>query len=193
MYLVEQSSLGAELLPLADLRAHLRLGRGFGDDGLQDAVLIRTLRAAITQVESVTGKAVIERGFVWTVNAWRDLGRQVLPRAPLAELEELAIVGLDGSREIIALDRVHVSRDAHRPAIVSKGFVLPGIPVGGRAEITFRAGFAPDWENVPSDMALAILTLAGGYYEDRIAPGQVPEGVRALIAPYRLPRFFGAL
>ncbi|CAM4036098.1 head-tail connector protein [Palleronia rufa] len=193
MYLVEQTGLDGGALPLAELRAHLRLGRGFADTGLQDPVLERALKAAIAQVEAATGKAVIARGFVWTVNAWRDMGRQVLPRAPLVEMTELAIIGLDGTRDAIALDRIHVTRDAHRPALVAKGFVLPPIPVGGRAEVTFRAGFADDWAGVPNDLSLAILSLAAGLYEDRLATGDMPKGIRSLLAPYRQPRFFGGL
>lgn len=192
MYLIEQTELDAARLPLAEFRAHLRLGRGFADDGLQDAVLERALRAALAQVEALTAKAVLRRSFVWTVHAWRDLGRQVLPRAPLAEVSELAIVGIDGIRSAIALDRVHVIRDAHAPALVAKGFVLPQIPVGGRAELRFVAGYGAEWSEVPGDLGLAVMSLAAGFYEDRVAPGEVPGGVRTLLASYRQPRLLRA-
>lgn len=191
MYLVEQSGLSAAALPISDLRAHLRLGTGFADDAVQDPVLERSLRAAIAQIESTTGKALLRREFSGTVPAWREIGRQVLPRAPLEAVTEIAVIDGKGDRKVLDLDSVHVRHDAHRPAIVARGFSLPAIPVGGHAEIAFRAGYAASWAELPGDLSFAVLSLAGALYEERAQPGQVPAGVRALIAPYRQPRLWG--
>ncbi|SPJ22430.1 head-tail connector protein [Palleronia abyssalis] len=187
MTLVEQTQTDAAALPVGDLRTHLRLGTGFSDDSIQNPVLERALAAAIGHVESLTGKALLARQFVSTVGAWRDLGRHSLPRAPLVSFDGLTMIDAQGLRGKIASDAVHVSRDTHRPALVAKGFVLPTIPTGGVAEITFTAGFGP-WEAVPADLRLGVLTLAAAYYEDRAAPGDLPAGVAALLAPYRQMR-----
>ncbi|QFU08259.1 hypothetical protein PARPLA_02857 [Rhodobacteraceae bacterium THAF1] len=192
MFLVEQSPVGIDALPLSDLRAHLRLGTGFADDSVQDSALAGALKAAIAQIEALTGKAILRRGFVYTVNAWRGVGRQVLPRAPLGAVTEIAIIRSDGSRQVLEPVAVHVQHDTHCPSIVAKSFALPSIPVGGRAEITFTAGFADDWQDVPSDLSLAVLSLAAALYEDRARPGEMPRGIRALISPYRQPRFLRA-
>ncbi len=48
------------------LREHLRLGTGFGEDGLQDPVLAGFLRAALAAIEGRTGKALIARDFLYT-------------------------------------------------------------------------------------------------------------------------------
>ncbi|MEL6745987.1 MAG: hypothetical protein AAFO68_11070, partial [Pseudomonadota bacterium] len=84
MMLVEQTSVPASVLPLAEFRDHLKLGTGFSDDAVQDGLLEANLRAALAAVENRTGKAVLERGFVWSISAWRDLSHQVLPVAPVA-------------------------------------------------------------------------------------------------------------
>ena len=191
MYLVEQSGLSAAALPISDLRAHLRLGTGFADDAVQDPVLERSLRAAVAQIEAATGKALLARNFSATVPAWREIGRQILPRAPLDRVTEIAVIDEQGTRKILDLATVHIRHDAHRPAIVAKGFTLPTIPLGGRAEIAFRAGYAETWAELPGDLSFAVLSLAGAFYEDRAQPGRIPSGVRALISPYRQPRLWG--
>lgn len=191
MFLVEQSELPDSVLPIAEFRAHLRLGTGFSDDTIQDPVLASTLRAAIARVEVLCAKAVLQRAFVWTLHAWGDLGRQVLPRAPLVDATDLSIFEPDGTREVIAEGRFYVEHDAHRPAIVSKGFMLPQIPIGGHAEITFVAGYAGEWAYVPADLAFAILCLAASYYEDRATVGTMPANLAPLIAPYRRLRLLG--
>ncbi|PZX17714.1 putative phiE125 gp8 family phage protein [Palleronia aestuarii] len=191
MFLVEQTGIPASELPLPQFRTHLRLGSGFSDDTIQNAVLESALRAAMTQIEGQCAKAILIRNFLWTLGAWRDLSRQTLPRAPVIDVNELAIVNLDGTREVIAPNRYTLVRDTHRPAIVARGFMLPQIPIGGHAEIGFRAGYGANWREVPSDLGLAVLSLAAAQYEDRVASGALPPGVSAILSTYRQPRMFG--
>ena len=68
MMLIEESQLPEAALPVAALRRHLRLGTGFAEDDLQDAVLGSFLRAALAAIEARTGKALMARGFVWTLH-----------------------------------------------------------------------------------------------------------------------------
>ncbi len=185
MYLVEQIPIGRESLPLADLRGHLRLGTGFADDAVQDDLLERALRGAIAEVERLTGKALIHREFVLHLQDWSGSDQQILPRAPVSGVSEVAILRQDGSREILDRNRYRLQRDAVRPVLRSTGFMFPAIPVGANAGITFLAGFGEDWSAVPPDLALAVVTLAAARYEDRQGSRGIPEGVRALISPYR--------
>ncbi|NHX27193.1 hypothetical protein HA397_24790, partial [Escherichia coli] len=46
MMLIEQTTVPANALPVAQLRDHLRLGTGFADDGAENALLEALLRAA---------------------------------------------------------------------------------------------------------------------------------------------------
>ena len=57
--LIEQTSVPVSALPVAEFKDHLRLGAGFADGALQDAVLETCLRAAISSIEARTGKALI--------------------------------------------------------------------------------------------------------------------------------------
>jgi uncharacterized phiE125 gp8 family phage protein len=194
MMLVEQTSVPGEVLPLGALRDHLRLGSGFADDALQDGVLEECLRAAMAAVEARTGKALLARVWRWSVTAWRDLGRQVLPVAPVTAVTGFAIRDMNGVETEVAGGRWRLEPDLHRPAIVAAGLVLPTIPVGGAAEIIFEGGFGPAWADVPADLRQAVMLLAAHYYEHRhevASAGGLPQGVATMIERYRTIRLFG--
>jgi len=74
------------------------------------------------------------------------------------------------------------------------GSGLPGIPPGGVADISFVAGYAPDWNGRPADLGQAVILLAAHYYEHRheTRAGETafPLGVTGLIERYRTVRLF---
>lgn len=196
MMLTEQTTVPAAALPVQGFRDYLRLGTGFADDDLQGAVLESCLRAALGAVEGRTGKAILARRFRWSVTAWRDLGRLVLPVAPVSAVTGFAIRDRTGAEAEVAADRYRLERDPHRPALVAAGLVLPTIPVGGSAAITFDAGFGPAWPDVPADLGQAVLMLAAHYYEhrhDMTGAGGMPGGVSAILERFRNVRLFGGL
>ena len=57
MMLMEQSQVPLAVLPVAQFKDHLRLGTGFGDDGVQDGVLETYLRAALAAASRATGSS----------------------------------------------------------------------------------------------------------------------------------------
>lgn len=195
MMLVEQTSVPDVALPVAQFKEHLRLGTGFADDGVQDAVLVAYLRAAIAAVEARTGKAMMTRSFTWTLTAWRDLARQALPLAPVSSITGLSIVDRLGGEEVIAVARYRLEPDTHRPALVATGLTLPVIPVGGSAVIAFDAGFGLEWSAVPADLRHAVLMLAAHLYEVRGSgsgtDADLPQAVQMLIGRWRNVRLFG--
>ena len=194
MMLVEQTTVPSAALPVAQFKDHLRLGTGFADDGVQDEVLEAYLRAAIAAIEARTSKALLTRSFSWTLTAWRDLASQVLPLAPVSAITALSIFDRLGVEEVVDSAAFALEQDLHRPRLVSTGYTLPVIPVGGRAVIGFDAGFGPDWTDVPADLAQAVKLLAALYYEDRGTYGgetAMPVSVVSLVARYRPVRLFG--
>lgn len=190
MMVVELTSITTGVLPLAELRAQLRLGTGFGEDTLQDGVLEALLRAAIAAIEGRTGKALIRRQFVWTLTGWRDPSGQSLPVAPVTAIDEMRLFSRTGAETVADPAAYRLIQDSHCPQIRPTGSMLPGIGQGGMAEILFTAGFAGDWAGVPADLAHAVLLLAAHYYEHRNALDgegavQLPFGVNALIERHR--------
>lgn len=194
MILTEQTAVPLAALPVAEFRAHLRLGTGFADDGLQDSVLEPALRAALAAIEGKCGKALYARSFAWRIEAWRDLSKQVLPLAPVTAIQSLKIVDRFGTETVADSDGYGLVQDTHRPALISTGFLLPQIPVAGVAEIVFDAGFGAAWGDIPADLQQAVLLLAAEYYERRLDIGSEagwPGTVNGLLAKWRNLRLFG--
>ncbi len=195
MILIEQAQVPDTALPVAEFREHLQLGSGFADDGLQDSVLIGYLRAAIATVEGKTSKALISRDFLLVNSAWRALGSQVLPVAPVSALLSLTIIDLNENATVIDAGAYRLRRDAHAPALVSVGLSLPTIPVGGSGDILFTAGFGV-WTDVPGDLRQAVLMLAAHYYAHRSAvegrASALPMGVVGICRRHTPIRLVGA-
>ncbi|MEM9708444.1 MAG: hypothetical protein AAF871_06580 [Pseudomonadota bacterium] len=195
MVLVELTSVPETALPVSDLRDHLRLSTGFEDGGAEDGHLELCLRSAMATIEARTGKVVLARSYRWSVTAWRDLGRQALPVAPVSAITALRIVDQGGTATTANPATYSLTPDAHRPQLVARGLVLPSIPIGGTAEIDFDAGYGLEWAGVPANIAQAVIHLAAFVYEHRTDPiaGSVslPATVTTLIEPYRNIRLFG--
>lgn len=189
MILIEETTVADAALPLDEFKEHLRLGTGFAEDSLQDGVLRGFLRAAISAIEARTGKALISRGFVWTLSRWRDPSGQILPIAPIGALTEVVVIDSAGVQNPVPLEQLRIEDDAYNPKLCPIGFSLPSLPAGSSARIRFDAGFAPSWGGLPADLGQAVLLLAAHYYEYRhetaLSDGCMPFGVTSLVQRYR--------
>ncbi|MCW9044539.1 MAG: head-tail connector protein [Pseudopelagicola sp.] len=189
MMLVEETLVPTAALPIAELKAHLRLGSGFTEDSLQSDVLESFLRAAIAAVEGRTGKVLIERSLTYGVSAWHRADRQILPVAPVNAIESVTLVDRLGEEAQVAPSVYRLVPDSMSPRLCPVGHVLPSIPPQGRADIRFLAGYGPEWGDCPADLRQAVLLLAAHYYEYRdetaLGGGCMPFGVTSLIARYR--------
>ncbi|MFW2543524.1 head-tail connector protein [Primorskyibacter sp. 2E107] len=189
MILVEETQVLDAALPVDALKQHLRLGTGFAEDDVQDAVLRSFLRAALASVEARCSRALITRRFVLTLNAWRDSNAQVLPIAPVASITDVTLVDGYGVTKTVDPARYRLEKDAFGPMLKARGSSLPGIARDGAAEVRFDAGYGAAFTDLPADLQQAVLLLAAHYYEyrDETALGQgcMPFGVTSLIARYR--------
>ncbi len=194
MMLIEETSVPVEALPVEDFKAHLRMGSGFSDDDVQDAVLVSFLRAAMAAIESRTGKILLARVLSLTVSVWRDPARQTLPVAPVRAINRLVLRDPSGEDEVVDPRFYNLQPDMHRPVLRATGTVLPMIAPGGTAEVVFEAGYGAQWSALPADLAQAVMLLASHYYEHRddtsLGRGCMPFGVSSLIERYRTVRVF---
>ncbi|WP_299838583.1 head-tail connector protein [uncultured Paracoccus sp.] len=193
MLLIEETAPTAEALPVARLRAHLRLGSGFGlvDDEAESAALAGFLRAAIATIEGRTGKVLLTRRFVMRLDDWRDRLGQTLPLAPVIAVERIEIEDGQGTVTELPAESWRLIGDLQRPMILPAGVILPHVPRLGSVAVTFTAGFGDSWDKVPADLAQAVLMLAAQFYEDRssgAAKSALPFGVSALIERWRAVR-----
>lgn len=193
--LTELTGVPEGALPVADFRAHLRLGTGFGDDGVQDALVGSYLRAAMAAVEGRTGKALIARNFRLTLPDWRDAEGQEMPVAPVTVILAVVLTDLSGQPATVDPARYRLVADTHRPRLTGAGWLLPDVPAGGSVAVDFTAGFGAAWGEVPADLRQAVFLLAAHYHEQRhqLEQGEsaMPFGVMALIARWRSPRLLG--
>lgn len=193
MMLVEEAAPPAAALPIAELRAHLRIGLGFelAADAAEDMALAGFLRAAIAAVEARTGKALLARRFRMRIEDWRDREVQPLPLAPVLSLERVEIDDGDGGVTEVPAGDLRLIPDSQRPLVVPRGALLPAVPDRGFVTLFFTAGFGAGWASVPPDLAQAVLMLAAQYYEDRGSHGvaaALPHAVAALIERWRAVR-----
>lgn len=197
MMLVELAEAPEAALPVPALKDHLRLGTGFADDDLQDALLVGFLRAAVAAVEGRTGKALLRRAFALTVREWRSPDRQPLPMAPVASVTAVTLADAQGGAAAAPAGSWRLEVDGTAPALVARGSALPQIAWGGAATIAFQAGFGTGWDAVPRDLGHAALMLAAHYYDNRhdtaLGPGCMPFGVTALLERYRPLRLSGGV
>lgn len=195
MMLTELTTVSLAALPIQGFKDHLRLGSGFTDNGLQDGLLERHLRAAIAAIEGRIGKTLLTKRLKLTLNDWRGRDEQPLPVAPVTALVSVALI--DAADVIIVLDpaRYRLIADQQRPKLRGLGLSLPTVPNDGRAEVVFDAGFGPVWADIPPDLAQAVLLLAAEYYEIRhevdARVAGLPFAVQTLIERWRNVRVLG--
>ncbi|MEE2859394.1 MAG: head-tail connector protein [Paracoccus sp. (in: a-proteobacteria)] len=193
MMLIEETAPAAEALPVAALRAHLRLAQGFDgpDDAAETTALAGFLRAAIATIEGRTGKVLLTRRFRMQLDDWRDRLGQSLPLAPVHAVERIEIDDAAGTVTVLPPESWRLLPDTQRPIILPAGVILPNVPRLGFVTVTFTAGFGSSWSDVPADLAQAVILLAARYYDDRggeSARHALPFGVSALIEKWRAVR-----
>jgi len=190
--LSEQTPVPEAALPLEPFKAHLRLGTGFGEDNLQDEVLLSFLRAAIAAIEARTGKVLIVRQFVLNLHQWSDQSAQALPLVPVTAITAVVRVDAEGGEEILASSQYHLIQDSQHPQLCPTGSLFPAVVTGGALRINLTAGMAIDWGELPADLGQAVLMLAAHYYQYRddtgLSGGCMPFGVTSLIERYRVVR-----
>jgi uncharacterized phiE125 gp8 family phage protein len=162
---------------------------------LQDGLIEAYLRAAIAVIEGRIGKMLIARRFKLELDDWRGAGEQPLPVAPVSSVVSVTVVDVQGAATVVEPPRYRLVPDMHRPKLVAVGVLLPVVPMDGRAEVVFDAGFGATWAEVPVDLAQAVMLLAAEYYETR-QPGDgstsgLPFAVQALIERWRTVRILG--
>ncbi|WP_370273301.1 head-tail connector protein [Pseudooceanicola nitratireducens] len=192
--LIEESEILLADLPVEAFKAHLRLGRGFSGDTVQDSVLESFLRAAIASVEGRCGKALMIRNFIWTLPFWQDDLRQVFPIGPVQEVLELALLDAAEQPTVVDPARFRLEKDMHFPALNGRSAGLPNPPADGSIRVQFTAGYGATWDEVPRDLAQAVMLQGAHYYEHREATGLgegcAPFGVISLTERYRPMRIF---
>jgi uncharacterized phiE125 gp8 family phage protein len=166
----------AMAVPLAEVKAYLRIGHG-DEDGL----LAGLARAAADMCEAFTGRALIARAVQETLpaeSAWTRLGA-----APVRAIDGVA--ALDEAGEAAALEAGDYAIDIDA---AGDGWVRV-IQAGDarRVRVSYSAGMAADPNGIPEALRHGIVRLTAHLYtyRDRAEGEGPPAAVTALWRPWR--------
>ncbi|MGF1545155.1 MAG: head-tail connector protein [Parvularculaceae bacterium] len=184
MSLVQLSPPAGEPIPLAELKAHLRVTQT-----AEDALVAGLGLAARQAIEARFGLAILPQ-------AWRlrlDVASCAvveLPLSPVASVDAVTGYRPDGGGEALSADAFAASAGHVGRVRIDVAGALRA-PFDAIA-IDFTAGW-PDAASAPQEILLAIKALAAHFYENREAAGTdrfhtSPESLNALMAPWRRVR-----
>jgi uncharacterized phiE125 gp8 family phage protein len=173
------------MLPAAatqEAKAYLRI---VGTD--EDALVARLMRSAAELCEQFTGQVLIARGFTEMLpasSAWARLGA-----TPVRAISGVEAVPANGAPVPLAASAYAIDIDAN-----GDGWVR--VTDGGttrRARVTFEAGMASNWNDVPETLRQGTVRLAAHLYTHRDSTDDAgpPAAVTALWRPWRRMRLGG--
>ena len=162
-----------EALSLAAAKEYLRIGHD-GEDGLVG----RLIPAARARLEILGGFALVTQTLKRSWTRWPGRmvrhGVRLLP-APASALVAVDLLDAEGAMETVTTRfRLVGGRLSLKPFSA-----LPAIPCGGRAEVTFVAGYGAA-EDVPADLVHALKRLVLVTYQ-RGEAADLPEDVAAVL------------
>jgi uncharacterized phiE125 gp8 family phage protein len=172
-----------EPLALAEAKAFLRVEH---DD--DDIVIVALIAAARLHVEAQTRRALLSQGWRLIRDAWPPSGRIAVTPAPVravaaARVYDGAGVAHDVDPQTFVVDAAQASLSFPPWSLSPPGRAAAGI------EIDVTVGYGDDADDVPEPLRQAIRMLVAHWYDHRgvlAADGTaMPQGVAALIAPYR--------
>lgn len=174
----------SEPLSLFDAKTYLRV-----DHDHEDALIGAMIAAARIQVEVRTRRALITQSWRIVLDRWPSSGVIASPVSPLRSV--LAARLRDSAGETQPLDSdIFVANPASSPGMIAfdaSRVVHPAKPFAA-IELDIEAGYG-DAIDVPAPLVQAIRLLLARAYEYRSGESRdaaIPEGIAALIAPYRV-------
>lgn len=175
-----------EPVSLAEMKTHLRL-----TSTAEDAFLEQLIKAARSQVEQETRRALITQSWRLYLDVW-PVGRVVsLPVAPIQGIGQILVFDQDGLPQALSEEDWRLDKSTSPARIrVKPGAGLPSSAVMS-IEIDFTAGYGAAASDVPADLRQSVRLLAAHWFEHReagteLAMASVPHGLDRLLAANRV-------
>lgn len=173
---------------LEEACAHLRLS--VGDDDATVNALIAAATAHLDGKDGILGRALVSQTWAMTMDTLPRDGFR-LPLVP-ASVESIVYVATGGTETVLPAEQYALSGDRVVPAY-GASWPAPRAQTDA-VTVTFAAGYGGP-SNVPAAIRQAMLLLVGYWYDQRSAVNvgnivnEMPLGVDALLAPYRVISF----
>lgn len=177
----------AEPLTVPDLKDFLRVTHD-----AEDALLGRLITTARQMVESAASRILLTQAWRIVRDAWPPSGLLLPPLAPVVAIAAARLRHGDGGETALPLSAFTLRGD-RTPAVIAvqrANVPEPDRAVGG-IEFDLVLGYGAAPEDVPGDLVQAVRLLAAHLYERREeagVAGLLPDGVAALLRPYRMVR-----
>ncbi|MEA3036018.1 MAG: hypothetical protein QOH04_1783 [Sphingomonadales bacterium] len=149
--------------------------------GEDDGAIATLVHGAAELCERFTARVLLARDVRQTLRArpgWLRLGRN-----PVRSIGAAETIGADGTGSPLAADAYAIDIDANGDGWVR----LEAGVAAARIRVTYQAGLAAAWEDLPQALRHGVTRLAAHFYALRTAtPGDAPPAsVTALWRPYR--------
>ena len=157
---------------------YLRLadpGSGSGAGGAEADLLARLAASAVLTAEAFCGQVFVARGFAAVLPGGG--GWQLLPARPVTAIGAVSVGGV-----VLPVDAYAVDIDADGAGWVR---LTAG---GGPVAVSYTAGPADGFGDVPAPVAQGIVALTAHLFEARDGATQPPAAVAALWRPFRRVR-----
>jgi uncharacterized phiE125 gp8 family phage protein len=198
-YALDRGTPTSEPVTLAEAKEWARI-----DEDDEDALTTRLIRSAREQVESMTGRALIQREHVLKLPRFPHSDEQViaLPGGQVQSVTSIAYTDQAGASQTLSSANYTVETSTI-PAEISlvRGAEWPSVEdISLPVTITYQAGYAPDETVSPTDTAgnvpqalkdaMAYIIAMRTEIREPVAIGvsvaSVPDTLHSLLAPYRL-------
>ena len=171
------TNIAEAAVSMAEAQAYARV-----ETGEEEAILAGLVRTASALCESFTGQVLVARPFEEMLppgGQWQRLGL-----TPVRAVEEVALVGTDGSTMVLAASEYDLDIDSR-----GDGWVRVASGDGKRLRVRGQAGLAVEPNGVPEPLRQGILRLVAHLFATRDGSGgEPPAAVSALWRPYRRMR-----
>lgn len=179
---------------LAEARAHCRI-----DESADDGLVAGYILAARAYIEQVTGLSLISQTWEMTLEDFPSEDHIYLPRNPVSSITSIQYFDATNTLQTLSAAQYEIDT-AQVPAEVEliEGATWPATYDRVAAVVVrFVAGYGATPGAIPEPIRLAILLLVGHFYANReqvtlgagLTATQLPFGVDALIAPYKVHGF----
>jgi len=179
-------------ISVAALKTHLRI-----DSADEDEYLAALIDVATQFVEERAWRALLTQTREIALDAW-PCGREVeLPFSPIQSVESVKYTTTLGDEVVVALENFVLNAVCEPGRLVlQRGASWPVAELAATGGV--RVQYICGWDaadKIPPALVHAVRIMCGHLYENREVTitgttiTQVPEGINALISPFRLLRF----
>lgn len=172
----------AEIGPadLAAVREAVKIQARIGTAG-EDALVGQLAQTAIGLCEAFCGQLMVLRAVEEVLGVSREW--RALAAMPVASITGVEGIPAEGAAFPLAAARYAIDIDADG---VGRLRVIDG-GIAGRVRVSYAAGLATSWRQIPAPLAQGIVCLAAHLYAHRVDATEVapPAAVAALWRPWR--------